>query len=123
VPVRLMLVEYTSRSRLVFFLRCPRDHPALHSFPTRRSSDLADIGLTFLRAQVDAGVDAVQLFYSWAGALSLREYREFVLPHSARSEEHTSELQSRENLVCRLLLEKKKNNNNTANPPHQIATS
>src|SRR5690606_39777007 len=27
----------------------------------------------------------------------------------ARSEEHTSELQSRENLVCRLLLEKKKN--------------
>src|SRR5690606_32929755 len=30
----------------------------------------------------------------------------------ARSEEHTSELQSRENLVCRLLLEKKKTNNN-----------
>src|SRR5207302_2570768 len=29
-------------------------------------------------------------------------------PRSARSEEHTSELQSRENLVCRLLLEKKK---------------
>src|SRR5690606_42129162 len=29
-------------------------------------------------------------------------------PHPARSEEHTSELQSRENLVCRLLLEKKK---------------
>src|SRR5690606_39652427 len=29
-----------------------------------------------------------------------------------RSEEHTSELQSRENLVCRLLLEKKKENNN-----------
>src|SRR5690606_40680162 len=28
--------------------------------------------------------------------------------HDARSEEHTSELQSRENLVCRLLLEKKK---------------
>src|SRR5436309_14932648 len=30
--------------------------------------------------------------------------------HPARSEEHTSELQSRENLVCRLLLEKKKKN-------------
>src|SRR5690606_40694572 len=30
--------------------------------------------------------------------------------HSTRSEEHTSELQSRENLVCRLLLEKKKKN-------------
>src|SRR5690606_41666901 len=31
-----------------------------------------------------------------------------VSPSSSRSEEHTSELQSRENLVCRLLLEKKK---------------
>jgi uroporphyrinogen decarboxylase len=44
---------------------------------------LADITSTFLRAQVDAGVDAVQLFDSWAGALSERDYREFVLPHSA----------------------------------------
>src|SRR5690606_42094967 len=33
---------------------------------------------------------------------------ERFMPHGARSEEHTSELQSRENLVCRLLLEKKK---------------
>src|SRR5690606_40328212 len=31
-----------------------------------------------------------------------------LLPSNGRSEEHTSELQSRENLVCRLLLEKKK---------------
>src|SRR5690606_40283624 len=31
-----------------------------------------------------------------------------ALPEHRRSEEHTSELQSRENLVCRLLLEKKK---------------
>ncbi|HVV10022.1 uroporphyrinogen decarboxylase [Amycolatopsis sp.] len=45
---------------------------------------LADMALTFLRAQLDAGADAVQLFDSWAGALSLREYREFVLPHSAK---------------------------------------
>src|SRR5436309_6389217 len=46
---------------------------------------------------------------------------------SARSEEHTSELQSRENLVCRLLLEKKKNTklrptlkdvSETQNPTH-----
>src|SRR5215475_15892339 len=34
-------------------------------------------------------------------------------PPGVRSEEHTSELQSRENLVCRLLLEKKKKNKNT----------
>src|SRR5690606_39426491 len=45
-----------------------------------------------------------------------RRCRGFWLPHTGfnptrdhRSEEHTSELQSRENLVCRLLLEKKKN--------------
>jgi uroporphyrinogen decarboxylase len=45
---------------------------------------LADLTAEFLRAQVEAGVDAVQLFDSWAGALSLRDYRTFVLPHSAR---------------------------------------
>lgn len=43
---------------------------------------LAGLTLTFLRVQAAAGVDAVQLFDSWAGALSEREYREFVLPHS-----------------------------------------
>src|SRR3712207_7863071 len=36
-----------------------------------------------------------------------------ILPGN-RSEEHTSELQSRQYLVCRLLLEKKKNNNHTS---------
>jgi uroporphyrinogen decarboxylase len=45
---------------------------------------LADLTATFLHAQVDAGVDAVQLFDSWAGALSLCDYRTYVLPHSAR---------------------------------------
>jgi uroporphyrinogen decarboxylase len=45
---------------------------------------LAELALTFLKVQEAAGVDAVQLFDSWAGALSEREYRQFVLPHSAR---------------------------------------
>jgi uroporphyrinogen decarboxylase len=45
---------------------------------------LADMTLTFLRAQIEAGVDVVQLFDSWAGALSERDYRRFVLPHSAK---------------------------------------
>jgi uroporphyrinogen decarboxylase len=45
---------------------------------------LAELTLTFLRVQAAAGVDAIQLFDSWAGALSEREYRQFVLPHSAR---------------------------------------
>jgi uroporphyrinogen decarboxylase len=44
---------------------------------------LADIALTFLRVQVEAGVSAVQLFDSWVGALSLADYRRFVAPHSA----------------------------------------
>lgn len=43
---------------------------------------LGELTLTFLRTQVAAGVDAVQLFDSWAGTLSEREYRRFVLPHS-----------------------------------------
>src|SRR6266576_5956310 len=37
-------------------------------------------------------------------------YMDITLPPKHRSEEHTSELQSRRDLVCRLLLEKKKNN-------------
>jgi len=45
---------------------------------------LADLTGTFLQAQVAAGVSVVQLFDSWAGALSVRDYREFVLPHSTK---------------------------------------
>ena len=45
---------------------------------------LADIALTTLRAQVEAGASAIQLFDSWAGALNPADYREFVLPASSR---------------------------------------
>jgi uroporphyrinogen decarboxylase len=44
---------------------------------------LASITLTFLRVQIDAGAGAVQLFDSWAGALSEADYRRYVQPHSA----------------------------------------
>jgi uroporphyrinogen decarboxylase len=38
----------------------------------------------YLAAQVEAGVQALQLFDSWAGALGRSDYREFALPHSSR---------------------------------------
>jgi uroporphyrinogen decarboxylase len=43
---------------------------------------LAVIARDFLQVQIKAGVAAVQLFDSWAGALSLADYTRFVLPHS-----------------------------------------
>jgi uroporphyrinogen decarboxylase len=45
---------------------------------------LTDVTIAFLQAQVDAGVDAIQVFDSWAGTLSLADYRNYVLPHSTR---------------------------------------
>ncbi|MEJ5914180.1 uroporphyrinogen decarboxylase [Pseudokineococcus sp. 1T1Z-3] len=43
---------------------------------------LAALTTTFLRVQVQAGAQAVQLFDSWVGALPLVDYRRYVLPHS-----------------------------------------
>jgi len=48
------------------------------------ASWVADLTAAFLRAQVLAGASALQLFDSWAGALSLADYQTFVAPHSAR---------------------------------------
>ncbi|GAA1480606.1 uroporphyrinogen decarboxylase [Gordonia sinesedis] len=45
---------------------------------------LADITITFLRVQLDAGVDAIQVFDSWSGTLSAADYASFVAPHSSR---------------------------------------
>src|SRR5207248_11597066 len=77
-----------------FFFYCSRHHPDLHSFPTRRSSDLGPFQSSQERMASSGGADN-----RWIAA--------WVSP-KARSEEHTSELQSPYDLVCRLLLEKKK---------------
>ncbi|NJQ01061.1 uroporphyrinogen decarboxylase [Streptomyces zingiberis] len=45
---------------------------------------LADITAAFLRVQIEAGASAVQLFDSWAGALAPVDYRDSVLPASAK---------------------------------------
>ncbi|MCE7083512.1 uroporphyrinogen decarboxylase [Streptomyces sp. ST2-7A] len=45
---------------------------------------LADITAAFLRVQIEAGASAVQLFDSWVGALSPRDYRERVMPASVK---------------------------------------
>lgn len=45
---------------------------------------LADMAIASLRSQVDAGASALQLFDSWAGALSPMDYERFVLPASTK---------------------------------------
>src|SRR5688572_31274560 len=93
----------------VFFFQRSGDPRVLHSFPTRRSSDLSTSSRTPIWSRSGAG-----------GAPGPT-----AIPDSAtasiRSEEHTPELQSQSNLVCRLLREKKKApySTRTQSTPHQ----
>src|SRR5438034_10652330 len=81
-----------------FFFYSSGDHRDLHSFPTRRSSDLGC---------APSGSDA-SAARTTRGACSACAGRSATRTGCSRSEEHTSELQSHSDLVCRLLLEKKK---------------
>jgi uroporphyrinogen decarboxylase len=60
-----------------FMYREPREWHALMAV-------LADGFARYVREQVDAGADVIQLFDSWVGVLSPEDYREFVAPYSAR---------------------------------------
>src|SRR5690606_41713613 len=90
---------------------CAGAHRDLHSFPTRRSSDLRGDPLNPTRQDrilprardIARAFIIVYLLLTMACASAY-----WFAGMQPRSEEHTFELQSRENLVCRLLLEKKK---------------
>src|SRR6266480_7414615 len=58
------------------------------------------------------GVQSLSLGLGLLGRIARVSQDHLERPHDLRSEEHTSELQSHVNLVCRLLLEKKKKNIN-----------
>src|SRR5438046_7484785 len=84
----------------LFFFYCSVDHRDLHSFPTRRSSDLsAALDAPIVGSVPDDTILHVSITF---------KINQQALDQLNRSEEHTSELQSLTNLVCRLLLEKKK---------------
>src|SRR5207302_4396950 len=96
------------------FIQRARDHLDLHSFPTRRSSDLTADRPRLHEGLVDGlrrrkGV--LEHYVDLPRRCRLHDAERRNVPRrlcgGERSEEHTSELQSRENLVCRLLLEKK----------------
>src|SRR2546430_10127011 len=96
---------------LFFFFLMIRRPPRSTLFPTRRSSDL-----TFWNVREHSLADI------WDNSPAFMAFRgtdwmqEPCRSCPKRSEEHTSELQSQSNLVCRLLLEKKKTND-TLTPP------
>src|SRR5205814_9638572 len=106
-----------------FFLELSPPLPYLLSFPTRRSSDLErflDFVLPRRRRDDDAIADAPVGHAADRADLAIARLRRLIElgpsiderravqihPSHARSEEHTSELQSLRHLVCRLLLEK-----------------
>src|SRR5438309_6340828 len=87
--------------RVLFFLGRYGGTRDLHSFPTRRSSDL--------KAAISKALRIVTA--AMPRSASWRRLRSLIVTCShvgSRSEEHTSELQSQLHLVCRLLPEKKK---------------
>src|SRR5205807_9748416 len=104
------LVHHVISLLTYFFFSRYRDHRDLHSFPTRRSSDLRDVA-AWARGFFKIGLISFVFGESAprdCGTVGACCGRTRTKSGRFRSEEHTSELQSPCNLVCRLLLEKKK---------------
>ena len=75
------LIEGRPSRTFVQTKRCMYAAPDVwHALMERIAESLA----AYADAQVAAGADAIQLFDSWVGALSARDYREFAAPYSAR---------------------------------------
>src|SRR3712207_8237956 len=97
-------------SCLIFF-KGSGDHRELHPFPTRRSSDLplAEIAVRTEGVAPARVAESIRTaIASLDPDLPVRRLQPADAAIVRRSEEHTSELQSRQYLVCRLLLEQKK---------------
>src|SRR5437773_4514556 len=110
-----------SLSNLLFF-SSHLHHRDLHSFPTRRSSDLpmASAGLTWLASStMTTSKCRLAGRYSLTASGDIRK-QGLIAWHTWRSEEHTSELQSHHDLVCRLLLEKKKKKKTSRMHMHRL---
>ena len=102
--IEIILNELTDKQALIGFVGAPftlasylieggpsknheRTKALMHSEPDtwhRLMERLTPTIIAFLELQLDAGIDAMQLFDSWAGYLNERDYREFVLPYSTQ---------------------------------------
>src|SRR5438034_11527832 len=91
-----------------FLFQCYAYHRYLHSFPTRRSSDLTAYSSTSSSTAADSTIRAKGVLRIPRSSMMREITGMLVTAIATRSEEHTSELQSHSDLVCRLLLEKKK---------------
>src|SRR5258707_5770577 len=87
-----------------------RRPPRSTLFPTRRSSDLYQAELNVVQGETALDVTIARRGerFTVRGAQAAQATDVLQKFYDDRSEEHTSELQSRQYLVCRLLLEKKK---------------
>src|SRR5439155_23037266 len=113
--ILLVALFFTS---ILFILYSYVAYRALHSFPTRRSSDLFIQLVNQLEVtKLIASHDLEMILQTCRRAVVL-DLGHIVADGPVRSEEHTSELQSRGHLVCRLLLEKK----NKSNQKNQLET-
>src|SRR5699024_12705445 len=99
----LLLMLYSIIHMYILFPQCNHSHQPLCSFPTRRSSDLGGTRLSFSQLLLSSFACLSQHGIRFRTCL-VGQAVSHVLSH--RSEEHTAELQSRFDLVCRLLLEK-----------------